>query len=574
MSCTVPRYITATLVATRAAPGRGRSLVALQAAAAGEVLLREGPFALVLCDPNDSTSLDVSLAVELLKSGQDSDSQLTALQTNIEMLAPEDIASLARDSRSVSASLASTPTGGGPTLPIRALNALARVRVNALTVVGSSDGKRRGLGLYCAAAMINHDCDPSAGVWFDDDEDDGMHVVVRALRPLLAGEEVTIAYVERSFPRLHRRALLRHNFQFDCMCRRCGEEPPRAPEAPGSLSSEAEELCARGVDAYCNGHPEEALEIMQQAERALSEPFGSSASSLVVSGAASELSHELRRRVWRFLANAAVAQRQFVIAESALAALSASNTRLFPYHRHSRGSPASAPHLDSALTEADLARVRLALIQQEESEQGEPMLETSRTGSKGGARDREEATQLLRRAVAAVELMCGKGSELAIELQRQETAEEGPRSPTLTKVGSTVGRHELHRDAACTISTATNVSDAMRLLGAPQSLLLSSISARDVEVRMALAPRGASSTDPSAEYSAERAAAEPASESAAERAAEFSAGVPDVAGPPTKGTPEDFMGSLEFWDVWRRRKKLTCNEVGKCTCFEGVGSMF
>jgi hypothetical protein len=171
-------------------------------------------------------------------------------------------------------------------------------------------------------------------------------------------------------------------------------------------------------------------------------------------------------------------------------------------------------------------------------------------------------------------LMCGKGSELAIELQRQETAEEGPRSPTLTKVGSTVGRHELHRDAACTISTATNVSDAMRLLGAPQSLLLSSISARDVEVRMALAPRGASSTDPSAEYSAERAAAEPASESAAERAAEFSAGVPDVAGPPTKGTPEDFMGSLEFWDVWRRRKKLTCNEVGKCTCFEGVGSMF
>ena len=159
----------ATLVTCSADSRRDRSLVVSRAVTAGEVLLREDAFSLVYCDTNDDNNLDLALAAKLLSTGHDSHPTFASLHTNIESLSSEDKADLARDSKIVLKLLDASFSSLGPTLPIRAMNTLARVRINALTVVNCCDGKRSGLGMYCAAAMMNHDCDPSAGVWCNSD---------------------------------------------------------------------------------------------------------------------------------------------------------------------------------------------------------------------------------------------------------------------------------------------------------------------------------------------------------------------------------------------------------------------
>ena len=40
-------------------------------------------------------------------------------------------------------------------------------------------------------------------------------------------------------------------------------------------------------------------------------------------------------------------------------------------------------------------------------------------------------------------------------------------------------------------------------------------------------------------------------------------------------SPSDEMADpVEFWKSWNQRRAKKCNEEGKCTCFEGVGSVF
>jgi hypothetical protein len=386
--------------------------VVSRAVTAGEVLLREDAFSLVYCDTNDDNNLDLALAAKLLSTGHDSHPTFASLHTNIESLSSEDKADLARDSKIVLKLLDASFSSLGPTLPIRAMNTLARVRINALTVVNCCDGKRSGLGMYCAAAMMNHDCDPSAGVWFDRENESLL--VVRALRPLEPGEEVTIAYIERSFPHLKRQSLLSRSFQFDCKCGRCIKESSHEPEMQIVFDAEAAKLCSRGVMAYCSGDSEEALELMHLAEEALSESHVHTTSN----SEASETASELRRRIWRFKANAAVAQREFAVAEPALAALAASNAVLFPYHRHDDALSASSPHLDSAMTEADLAQVRLAIIEEEEREEMQKLPSVRSVNLNHLIQRRREAAELLQYAINAVELMYGSGSGLLSEAAR------------------------------------------------------------------------------------------------------------------------------------------------------------
>jgi hypothetical protein len=34
------------------------------------------------------------------------------------------------------------------------------------------------------------------------------------------------------------------------------------------------------------------------------------------------------------------------------------------------------------------------------------------------------------------------------------------------------------------------------------------------------------------------------------------------------------LGLVEYWKTWNQRRRKKCKETGKCTCFEGVGSVF
>ena len=197
--------------------------------------------------------------------------------------------------------------------------------------------------------------------------------------------------------------------------------------------AEASSLCGRGVAAYCRSDSGEALLLLQRADKALVEAqallveapalaYRSLPQNAPATGGEEEeedeeengVPRELRMRVWRYLAYAAVAEQDWAEAEAALRALVAANARAFPFHRRAlqgchmgaaeEGSvdtreACGGPHLDSALAEADLARVRLRMAREH--------------GASGGAEEAERpALALLAQAQRAVGILCGEESDI------------------------------------------------------------------------------------------------------------------------------------------------------------------
>ena len=68
-----------------------------------------------------------------------------------------------------------------------------------------------GAGLYPYASLINHSCSPTAVAVFT-----GREVSVRAIRPLAAGSEVTLSYIEVATPTSVRRRELKTTWFFEC----------------------------------------------------------------------------------------------------------------------------------------------------------------------------------------------------------------------------------------------------------------------------------------------------------------------------------------------------------------------
>ena len=66
------------------------------------------------------------------------------------------------------------------------------------------------MGLYPVGAMVNHSCTPNAMQSFA-----GRRIAFRAIRPIAAGDEVTISYVELAATRAERRAALMAGYCFD-----------------------------------------------------------------------------------------------------------------------------------------------------------------------------------------------------------------------------------------------------------------------------------------------------------------------------------------------------------------------
>eukprot|EP00741_Cyanophora_paradoxa_P024365 tig00021795_g23527.t1 len=87
-----------------------------------------------------------------------------------------------------------------------------------------------GAAVFPAGALLNHSCEPSCAVLYE-----GRRQLVRALRDLPAGAELTHSYVDAGLPRERRRADLRARYHFDCACPRCAADPAGA--ADGRLVS-------------------------------------------------------------------------------------------------------------------------------------------------------------------------------------------------------------------------------------------------------------------------------------------------------------------------------------------------
>ena len=79
-----------------------------------------------------------------------------------------------------------------------------------------------GTAFYALQSCANHSCRPAARAFKGPEERDGAAVLL-ALRPIAAGDEVTISYVDEEEPLGERRAALA-DYGFECACEKCVAE--------------------------------------------------------------------------------------------------------------------------------------------------------------------------------------------------------------------------------------------------------------------------------------------------------------------------------------------------------------
>eukprot|EP00892_Ulva_mutabilis_P012408 jgi/Ulvmu1/953/UM102_0036.1 len=105
----------------------------------------------------------------------------------------------------------------------RICHAGAIVTNNSFNIYNGSLTRTVGHGLYAAAAFINHSCDPNCAISFH-----GSQLQIHAVRPIPAGEALSISYVDLLSPPFARQTTLLQTYNFLCSCPRCV-----APASPG-----------------------------------------------------------------------------------------------------------------------------------------------------------------------------------------------------------------------------------------------------------------------------------------------------------------------------------------------------
>jgi hypothetical protein len=108
-----------------------------------------------------------------------------------------------------------------------------------------------GVVLHSLPALINHSCDPNAIVRFDMSDSVQLtplpkvhhgSISVHALRPIDAGDELRITYIDAAADRTRRRSELSERYFFFCDCARCEREKVSsgmAPQVPSKTLTEA-----------------------------------------------------------------------------------------------------------------------------------------------------------------------------------------------------------------------------------------------------------------------------------------------------------------------------------------------
>jgi len=82
-----------------------------------------------------------------------------------------------------------------------------------------------GLGYYPPASLLNHSCLPNCVMVFEKEK-----LLVRNIRNIAPGEELTIPYVDTMMPRSERRRELQERYFFLCECERCLSAPHNEDE--------------------------------------------------------------------------------------------------------------------------------------------------------------------------------------------------------------------------------------------------------------------------------------------------------------------------------------------------------
>ncbi|KAI6024482.1 hypothetical protein EDC04DRAFT_2723876 [Pisolithus marmoratus] len=116
------------------------------------------------------------------------------------------------------------------------------------TPVGTQ--KQVGTGFYAVSSYLNHSCMPSARPSFDRGTAE-LHLI--ANRPLKAGDELTVAYVDVTQKegesieevRRRRRVELVRGWRFACTCERCAQESNGVDEGPAMDESKVSDVVKR-----------------------------------------------------------------------------------------------------------------------------------------------------------------------------------------------------------------------------------------------------------------------------------------------------------------------------------------
>lgn len=91
----------------------------------------------------------------------------------------------------------------------------AKLICNSFTIC-DAEMQEVGVGLYPSVSLLNHSCDPNCSIVFN-----GPLLLLRAVRDVQAGEELTISYLDLLMTSAERRQQLRDQYCFDCDCARC-----------------------------------------------------------------------------------------------------------------------------------------------------------------------------------------------------------------------------------------------------------------------------------------------------------------------------------------------------------------
>lgn len=82
-------------------------------------------------------------------------------------------------------------------------------------------GDRLGLGLFPMTSMLNHSCTPNSFHYFEFSNRNSPKLIMKALKPILPGEEICYSYVNLYQCTQLRRKQLLSAYGFDCSCSRC-----------------------------------------------------------------------------------------------------------------------------------------------------------------------------------------------------------------------------------------------------------------------------------------------------------------------------------------------------------------
>mmetsp|Transcript_29485 Transcript_29485/g.67630 ORF Transcript_29485/g.67630 Transcript_29485/m.67630 type:complete len:173 (+) Transcript_29485:49-567(+) len=130
-----------------------------------------------------------------------------------------------RKAAATSAKDGGPPPAAGSEPPVDIAGTLCRIMHNGFGV-RDARGAEVGCALVPTASMFNHACLPTCQQHTRlGGERGGRALDFVTTRRVLAGEQLTISYVEADLPREERRAKLRESYYFDCMCVACQQLP-------------------------------------------------------------------------------------------------------------------------------------------------------------------------------------------------------------------------------------------------------------------------------------------------------------------------------------------------------------